>query len=121
MDTKKHPNQKTPHGEVSRRALRKLRENFDTAKILKAVGLLDSIGSRCEPGEDAIRNDFLRLHSMAHELCNGGIGTCAPRPNETIYELAHDLLDEISDWSLALRQTEKMLEKLAALIPDDEE
>ena len=120
MDTKKHPNKKTAHGVVSRKALRKLKDSFDTAKILNAIGLLDSIGSRCEPGENAIRNDFFRLHSMAHELCNGGVGTCAPKPNETIYELAHDLLDEISDWSLALRQTERLLEKLVALTPDDD-
>lgn len=117
MDTKKHPNKKTPYGVVSRRALRKLQENFDTAKILKAIGLLDSIGARCEAGEDAIRNDFFRLHSMTHELCNGGVGTCATKPDESIYDLAHDLLDEISDWSLALRQVEKVLEKLVALTP----
>ena len=98
----------------------RLQQAFKTNDILNSVGLLDVLGSRCEFSKDGIRNDFLRLHSMAHELINGGSGTRPHKPGETIYELAEELLDDVGEWLVAMRQIEKMLDKLVELRPEEE-
>ena len=110
-----------PESAVNQEALTRLQETFKTNDILNAVGLLDVLGARCGFSEEGIRNDFLRLHSMAHELINDGCGTWPEEPGETIYELAEDLLDDIGDWLVVLRQIEKMLDKLVELRPEEEE
>ena len=58
---------------------------------------------------------------MAHELINGGAGSRIHKPGETVYELAEDLLDDVSDWIVALKQVQRMLDKLAELRPSEED
>lgn len=111
--------QETPGG-VNLRQLQTLQESYDTSKLLDALDLLDSLRHRCQPGPEGIRNDFFRLHSMAHVLINGAAPTCTPLPGETIHELALDLADEVSDWMIALRQVQKTLDQLVALAPEDD-
>lgn len=106
---------------VNIRQLQTLQESFDTSKLLEASNFMDSLGHRCDFAPEGIRNDFLRLHSMAHELINGGVPTLNPLPGETIHDLALDLSDEISDWIVMLRKIQKRLDKLVALAPEDDD
>ena len=60
----------TPYGEVDAAALEALESGYDTTRMLDAVGTLDEIRTSLYNPE-GLRDDLLRLHSIAHALVNG--------------------------------------------------
>jgi hypothetical protein len=74
-------------------ALERLRESFNTSKILDAVNKVDNIRYRI----DDLRDKLLKLHTMAHELINGA-GSVGPPPEYPIWELAEEISMAISEW-----------------------
>jgi hypothetical protein len=121
LKTRRPKTEKTRFGPVNRKVLRRLEDNFRTMDILECLRIADGIGGRTGFDKDSIRNDLHRLHGMAHELINGGFNGAAQRDDETPWELALELSDEISEWIQQLKWVRKRLDALSALAPDDDE
>ena len=108
----------TRFGEVDTAVLEELRESFDTHALLDAVAKIDQI-RHCI---DAVREELLRLHGMAHDLINdagftGGIGEDA----QPIWDLADGLSMTMLDWPDDIDFIGDMLDKLAELAPDPDD
>lgn len=83
----------TRYGPVDSAALDRLLESFDTRKILDAVDKVDEIRCRI----DALRDELLKLHAMAHDLINRA-GPDGPPPEYPIWELAEEISMAIWEW-----------------------
>lgn len=79
----------TRYGLVDSAALERLREEFDTRNILDAVDKIDDIRCRI----DDLRDELLKLHSMAHDLINGA-GSDEPPPEYPIWEYAEEIFHD---------------------------
>jgi hypothetical protein len=75
---------KTAFGPVNAAALERLRESFETQRLLEAVDQIDRAAELA--GDASFRKELLRLHAMAHAIINGAPRTASGR--ETIWELA---------------------------------
>ena len=70
----------TPYGEVDAAALETLQSGYDTTRMLAAVSRLDAVRiSLYDP--QGLRDDLLRLHSIAHMLVNGA-GPAEGKPGQ---------------------------------------
>jgi hypothetical protein len=105
----------TPYGVVDQTALSELQAGYDTNGILRIVDTIDACRVRlCDP--EGIRDDLLRLHSMAHSIVNGA--RLSAVPDETgIWEMADELRSEFSDLIKLLQASIQQLEPLANLAP----
>ena len=109
----------TRYGPIDAEAPETLQQEFDTYRLLEAVDTIDRLRARiCEP--DAMRQDLLTLHGMAHALINGGDpgGATAPEP---IWEVAEELAFELSDFIDGLQAALDTVEALTELAPDPDE
>lgn len=93
------PDIETPYGPVDAEALQSLQQRYDTLVIQQAVDLFDTIRVRCGP--DGLRDDLLRLHSMAHTVINGASLSCST-DDLTLTEQADCVIEELEDWLLVL-------------------
>lgn len=108
---------KTAVGLVDRNVLDKLRENFDTRKILDAISDLDEARAELEePGGP--RNDLFRLHDMAMYLFDDD---APPAEDDEIWELADELSSRVFHCREALERVEEVLDELAGLMPDPDD
>jgi hypothetical protein len=94
--------------------LAELQNSFDTTQLLDLVDNIDQIRARiCEP--DAIRAELLNLHGTAHAVLNEGSASIP----EDLWEVADELSMELSDWADKLEAGSRLLDQLAALVPDE--
>jgi hypothetical protein len=106
----------TRYGSVDSAALERLRESFNTRKILDPVNKVDNIRYRI----DDLRDELLKLHTMAHELINGA-GSVGPPPEYPIWELAEEISIAISEWPEDLEAVRDTVDQLVSLTPDPDE
>jgi hypothetical protein len=57
---------KTAFGSVNAHALERLRESFETQRLLAAVDQVDHVAELVN--DSGLRRDLLRLHGMAHTI-----------------------------------------------------
>ncbi|WCX10412.1 transposase [Pseudomonas aeruginosa] len=106
----------TPCGEVDVVALEKLRNSFDTSQLLGLVDRLDT--SLAEVGGMiALRDDLLKLHTMALALVEG---TLPPVTTEEpcVWEVAESVrldLETLNSW---IRTAQMMIAPLVDLVPE---
>ena len=106
----------TPYGRLDRAALTRARESYDTAGLLRTVGELDEWIAAVH-GEDGFADLLLRLHSMAHTVINGAPMDVAG--DETLPELAQDLIMDLEETIAKLQGWVKRIEPLEALATRD--
>lgn len=106
----------TPYGLMDRAALQEAQQSFDTHVLLRMVDELDrfTIGAR---EQDGLRDQLLQLHRLAHTVVNGA--GLAGSSDETLPELATDILMEVSEAVATLRAWLAPLEVLQALAATD--
>lgn len=111
-------NTETYYGTASAKKLEELQQSFDTIDILAAINAIDQIRYRiCEP--EGMRDELLKLHSMAYTLINSD-WTCNA-PNDTpIWVLAQDLEIEIAEFAETLNEIAEIIGKLGELLPEEE-
>lgn len=106
----------TRYGLVDTAVLERLREEFDTRSILDAVDKIDEIRYHI----DSVRDELLKLHSMAHDLINGA-GSGDSAPEQPIWELSEEISMTIWEWSDQLETVRETMDQLTALTPDPDE
>jgi phosphate uptake regulator len=107
----------TAYGEVDAAALETLGSSYDTTRILAAVGSLDEVRiSLYDP--EGLRDDLLRLHSMAHAIVNGA-SLIVTAQDELIVDQVSDVLDQIDQYVAELLAIREVLHPLETLRPDD--
>jgi len=101
---------KTPFGVVDRQALEELQGgSYETFALLQAVDAIDEVRNR----DDELREGVLALHGMAHNLINGD-GSAGSKREESIGELAWDMIDKLR---LCVEELEKAIEAVEPLTP----
>lgn len=106
----------TPCGEVDVAALEKLRNSFDTSQLLGLVDRLDT--SLAEVGGMiAVRDDLLKLHTMALALVEG---TLPPVTTEEscVWEVAESVLLDLEALSSWIHTAQMMIAPLVDLVPE---
>jgi hypothetical protein len=109
----------TPYGEVDAAALEALESGYDTTRMLDAVGTLDEVRTSLYDPE-GLRDDLLRLHSIAHTLVNGATLTVNAE-DELFVDQVSDVIDQIDQYVEKLLAIRDVLQPLEALRPDDAE
>jgi hypothetical protein len=106
----------TPCGEVDAAALEKLRNSFDTSQLLGLVDRLDTSLAELG-GMIAIRDDLLKLHTMAKTLVEG---TLSPVTTEEscVWEVAESVLLDLETLSSWIRTAQMMIAPLVDLVPE---
>ena len=107
----------TPYGEVDAAALEALESGYDTTRMLDAVGTLDEVRTSLYDPE-GLRDDLLRLHSIAHTLVNGAALTVSAQ-DEPFVDQVSDVIDQIDQYVAELLAIRDVLQPLEALRPDD--
>ena len=103
----------TTYGRLDRVALNQVRANYDTQVLLRTVEELDRFLAT-STREDGLRDQLIRVHAMAHTVINGA--AMAPAADdETLPELAQDVLGEIYLAMSTMRSWIKRLDSLAKL------
>ncbi|MBU7442471.1 Tn3 family transposase post-transcriptional regulator TnpC [Paraburkholderia fungorum] len=106
----------TPYGEVDAAALETLQSGYDTTRMLAAVSRLDAVRiSLYDP--QGLRDDLLRLHSIAHMLVNGA-GLTVGSQDRSFVDLLSDVIDQIDQYVADLLVIRDVLQPLEALRPD---
>lgn len=106
----------TPCGEVDAAALDKLRNSFDTSQLLGLVDRLET--SLAEVGGMiALRDDLLKLHTMALALVEG---TLPPVTTEEscVWEVARSVLLDLETLNSWIRTAQMMIAPLVDLVPE---
>ena len=106
---------KTAFGPGDADALERLRETFETQRLLDAVDQIDHVAELV--GDSSFRKDLLRLHGMAHTIINDAPRTTSGE--ETIWELAGTLAMELEDVVEDLQSTLGLLQQLTELAPEE--
>jgi hypothetical protein len=106
----------TRYGSVDSAALGRLRESFDTRKLLDAVEKVDDIRCRI----DILRDELLKLHAMAHGLLNGSDSVGSPS-EIPIWEFAEEISMAIWEWPEYLETVRNAVDQLVTLTPDPDE
>ncbi|MFV3335478.1 Tn3 family transposase post-transcriptional regulator TnpC [Pseudomonas sp. NY15437] len=106
----------TPCGEVDAAALEKLRSSFDTSQLLGLVDRLDTSLAELG-GMIAIRDELLKLHTMAQALVEG---TLPPVTTEesSVWEVAESALLDLETLSSWIRTAQIMIAPLVDLAPE---
>lgn len=106
----------TPYGEVDAAALETLQSGYDTTRMLAAVSRLDAVRiSLYDP--QGLRDDLMRLHSIAHMLVNGA-GLTVGSQDRSFVDLLSDVIDQIDQYVADLLVIRDVLQPLEALRPD---
>lgn len=106
----------TPYGELDAAALETLQSGYDTTRMLAAVSSLDAVRiSLYDP--QGLRDDLLRLHSIAHMLVNGA-GLTVGSQDKSFVDLLSDVIDQIDQYVADLLGIRDVLQPLEALRPD---
>ncbi|MGY6258150.1 Tn3 family transposase post-transcriptional regulator TnpC [Paraburkholderia caledonica] len=106
----------TPYGELDAAALETLQSGYDTTRMLAAVSRLDAVRiSLYDP--QGLRDDLLRLHSIAHMLVNGA-GLTVGSQDKSFVDLLSDVIDQIDQYVADLLVIRDVLQPLEALRPD---
>ncbi len=111
--------QKTPLGLVDKEVFKKLEREFDTGRITKASQDLTQIRQEMKHLDGWVR-ELGKMHHMAMCLFKDD-DIRIPIGKEPIYELAYNLLDEMTDWKEKIDDAYDMLQDLAELAPDPDE
>jgi hypothetical protein len=106
----------TPYGEMDATALEALESGYDTTRILDAVGTLDELRNGLYDPE-GLRDDLLRLHSIAHTLVNG-TGLTVGAQDQPFVDQVSDVIDQIDQYVAELLAIRDVLHPLEALRPD---
>ncbi|WP_165671529.1 Tn3 family transposase post-transcriptional regulator TnpC [Metapseudomonas otitidis] len=106
----------TPCGEVDAAALEKLRNSFDTSQLLGLVDRLDTSLADLG-GMIAIRDELLKLHTMAQALVEG---TLPPVTTEesSVWEVAESVLLDLETLSSWIRTAQMIIAPLVDLVPE---
>ena len=106
----------TPCGEVDAAALEKLRNSFDTSQLLGLAYPLDTSLAELG-GMIAIRDELLKLHTMAQALVEG---TLPPVTTEesSVWEVAESVLLDLETLSSWVRTAQMMIAPLVDLVPE---
>jgi hypothetical protein len=107
----------TPYGEVDASALATLQLGYDTTRLLDAVDTLDDVRTSLHDPE-GLREDMLRLHSMAHAIVNGASPTVGSQDDPFVDQVS-DVLDQIDHYVAELLSVREVLQPLESLRPDD--
>ena len=107
----------TPYGEVDVAALETLQSGYDTTRMLDAVDTLDDVRTSLYDPE-GLREDLLRLHSMAHAIVNGA-GPTVVSQDDPFVDQVSDVLDQIDHYVAELLSVREVLQPLESLRPDD--
>jgi hypothetical protein len=99
----------TLHGRVDRAALERLREEYDTTRLLRTVDELAGLLREIQ-GEHGWREQLLALHVMAHTVINDA-GFMGAR-DYSLPELAQDLVAEMQE---AVDQIEGWIRRIGPL------
>lgn len=108
----------TPYGLLDRTALEEAQRSFDTRVLLTMVEQLDRFLVAIRE-QDGLRDQLLQLHRISHSVINGA--GLAGSSDETLPELATDILMEVADLLATLRAWCAPLEALQALEPQEDE
>ena len=104
--------------EISDEELEALQDGFDTYALLHAVDELDKMRGHLNDRESfnppEIRHDLLKLHGLAMEVINEGSVSGA----QEMFDLAHEIQDQLYDISEALEKIHDTLAKLTDLQPE---
>lgn len=106
----------TPYGELDAAALETLQSGYDTTRMLAAVSRLDAVRIRLYDPQ-GLRDDLLRLHSIAHMLVNGA-GLTVGSQDKSFVDLLSDVIDQIDQYVADLLVIRDVLQPLEALRPD---
>jgi len=106
----------TPYGEVDAAQLEVLCDSFDTTTLLSAITHMDELSTRLAPAGE-IRDDLLRLHSMALAILHGGPLTL-PAGEYDCGEEAEALANELRDLAEIILSVAEQLQPLIALRPE---
>ena len=106
---------KTAFGPVNAAALERLRESFETQRLLDAVDQMDRLAEWI--GDSTFRQDLLRLHGMANTIINNAPKTISSG-KEKVWELAGSLAMEVEEMVENLGATLERLHQLAQLAPE---
>lgn len=107
----------TPYGEVDAAALETLQSGYDTTRLLDAVDRLDDVRTSLYDPE-VLREDLLRLHSMAHAVVNGASPPVGSQDDRFVDQVS-DVLDQIDHYVAELLSIREVLQPLESLRPDD--
>ncbi len=69
---------------------------------------------------DALRDELLNLHAMAHDLINRA-GPDGPPPEYPIWELAEEISMAIWEWPRYLESVRETVDQIVTLSPDPDE
>lgn len=107
---------------INRRALERLREEFDTMQLLDAVSALDAIRRQVADRDDlrppAVRDVLLELHRMAHKLINEGDELS---DDEDLWALAFAIEDTIFPILESAEKIMDIVSDLTVLAPDPDQ
>ncbi|TNB81424.1 transposase [Pseudomonas sp. Fig-3] len=106
----------TPCGEVDVAALERLRSSFDTSQLLELVDRLDT--SLAEVGGMiAVRDDLVRLHTMALALVEGTLPPVEAEESN-VWEVAESVLLDLETLGSWIRTAQMMIAPLVDLMPE---
>jgi hypothetical protein len=99
----------------------RLHSNFNTTDLLEAVDAVDSLRDHLNDGEDCrppeLRTNLLKLHRLAMLVVNNA----EHGKMDEMFDLAMDLEEQVSSMMTYLEQVQSTLEKLVALMPENED
>ena len=103
-------------------SLDKLRDEYDTTRLLAAVDAFDKIrsivgGSHFEPPET--REELMKLHAVASRVINED-EPLSDDPDENLTEMAWEIEAQVEDISEAADKILRALSDLVGLCPEDE-
>ena len=107
----------TAYGRLDRTTYEAVRRGFDSSTLLAMVTKLDEFMSEARV-DGGLRDEMLRLHSMANTVLNDGPLSVAASP-VTLPELADDIRNEIDAAVESFRSWLPILDALAGMAPRD--
>ncbi|SAL81670.1 TnpC [Caballeronia terrestris] len=107
----------TPYGDVDAAVLEALQSRYDTTRMLDGVHTLDELRTSLYDPE-GLRDDLLRLHSMAHALVNGASSTVGTQDDPFVDQVS-DVLDQVDHYVAKLLAIREVLQPLESLRSDD--
>lgn len=104
----------TDHGAIDADVLAELQESFATAELLIAIDGIDAGEGR----QRWLHASLTRLHAMANHLINGAPQTVTGQ--ETIWQLAEEIGDELDARTASLSHVSKLVDRLGQLRPNSD-
>lgn len=104
----------TAHGTIDADVLAELQQGFATSDLLAAVDTLDINAGR----QRWLHSSLVRLHAMASHVIGGAPKTVTGE--ETIWQLAEEIADEVDACATNLSHITKLVDRLGRLRPNDD-